>query len=378
LTYPYVTIGVSYILFRMLHLIIEARSDHALARISPAIYLEYLISFNTLVAGPIQNFDDFASQQTHGSRNRLSWSIFGEALERIIVGLFKTNVLASLFAAWRLTSLANLHGAVGNPETWIAGAATFVLYPFFLYCNFAGYIDIVIGISLLMAWRLPENFDRPFSATSFIDFWNRWHITLSAWLKTYVYNPVLLSLLRRVESKRAESWSAVGAFFITFFLVGVWHGQTAAFLFFGLLQGGGVSVNKLYQIKMTETLGRPRYRKLAAHPVYVSLARGLTFTWFTFTLTWFWASWSESKAVWSSMSLGQWAMIWLAIFLGMSVALEAWEQLRRLALSIKWNGESVLYSPRLHSAWYTALLFVVVVASVIARQAPPEIVYKQF
>jgi len=277
-----------------------------------------------------------------------------------------------------LTSLANLHGAVGNPETWIAGAATFVLYPFFLYCNFAGYIDIVIGISLLMAWRLPENFDRPFSATSFIDFWNRWHITLSAWLKTYVYNPVLLSLLRRVESKRAESWSAVGAFFITFFLVGVWHGQTAAFLFFGLLQGGGVSVNKLYQIKMTETLGRPRFRKLAAHPVYVSLARGLTFTWFTFTLTWFWASWSESKAVWSSMSLGQWAMIWLAIFLGMSIALEAWEQLRRLALSIKWNGESVLYSPRLHSAWFTALLFVVVVASVIARQAPPEIVYKQF
>ena len=65
-----------------------------------------------------------------------------------------------------------------------------VTYPFFLYANFSGYIDIVVAVARLMRVRLPENFDRPFSASSFIEFWSRWHITLSNWLKTYVYNPL--------------------------------------------------------------------------------------------------------------------------------------------------------------------------------------------
>ena len=75
-----------------------------------------------------------------------------------------------------------------------------LVYPLFLYANFSGYIDIVIALARLMRVRLPENFDRPFSASSVLDFWNRWHMTLSNWLKTYVYNPLLLALMRRTSS----------------------------------------------------------------------------------------------------------------------------------------------------------------------------------
>ncbi len=73
------------------------------------------------------------------------------------------------------------------------------MYPLFLYANFSGYIDIVIALARLMRMRLPENFDRPFAASSVLDFWNQWHMTLSNWLKTYVYNPLLMALMRRIS-----------------------------------------------------------------------------------------------------------------------------------------------------------------------------------
>jgi alginate O-acetyltransferase complex protein AlgI len=88
--------------------------------------------------------------------------------------------------------------------------------------------------------RLPENFDRPFSSDNFLNFWSRWHITLSEWLKTYVHNPLLLNLMRRYPSPALQTCWGVLAVFVTFFLIGVWHGQTLVFVFFGVLQGLGV------------------------------------------------------------------------------------------------------------------------------------------
>src|SRR5208282_517472 len=130
-----------------------------------------------------------------------------------------------------------------------------VAYPIFLYANFSGYIDIVIAMARLMRVRLPENFDRPFSASSFLDFWNRWHITLSNWLKTYVFNPLLIALMRRISSSKMQPFLGVFCFFVTFFLVGIWHGRTSEFVIFGALQGGGVAINKLWQLCLSRTMG---------------------------------------------------------------------------------------------------------------------------
>ena len=378
LQFSYVTVGMSYILFRMLHLILEARSDPSFARIPFSAFLTYLVSFNTLVAGPIQDYQEYREQEAAAVGARLTLAHLGDALERVIVGLFKTNVLAAVFAALRDASLARLTGSAAGPASLVDAAAVFALYPLFLYCNFSGYIDIVIGVSRLFLQRLPENFDRPFAATSFIDFWNRWHITLSRWLRRYVYNPLLLTLMRRFPSQRMEAASAVAAFFVTFFLIGVWHGQTVGFLFFGFLQGLGVSVNKLYQIAMTSWLGRREYTRISAQPLYGAIARGLTFTWFTFTLTWFWGTWGEAAQVWAAMSVAQWLLVWLAILLISSAVLWLWEALRRLVLSVEWRGNPFVYAPRLRTAWGTALFVIVAVVAMLATQSAPEIVYKNF
>jgi D-alanyl-lipoteichoic acid acyltransferase DltB (MBOAT superfamily) len=377
LQFVYVRVGMSYILFRMLHLVLEARHDPSLGRTPFSAFLTYVISFNTLVAGPIQDYEDYREQELAAPTTRLTILEVGRAAERVIFGLFKTNVLAALFGQMRDDALGRITSGT-PPASFIDAVSVFALYPLFLYCNFSGYIDIVIGVSRLFPLRLPENFDRPFSATSFIDFWNRWHITLSQWLRRYVYNPLLLALMRRFPSRRAEPACAVIAFFVTFFLIGVWHGQTVAFIFFGFLQGLGVSGNKLYQIEMTRRLGRKAYAALSSRPVYAMFARGLTFTWFTFTLTWFWGSWSESVQVWGAVSAGRWAVVWLAILLASSVGLALWETVRRRLLAIEWQGTPLAYSPRLRTAWGTALLVIIAVVTLLANQGAPEIVYKNF
>ena len=379
LPFPYVTIGISYMLFRILHLVIEAHDDESLTQVSFGAYLTYVIAFNTLVAGPIQTYDDYRGQEETARAGRVTLVDVGEGAERIVLGLFKTNVLAAVLAALRDGALSRLTtSSPAGAGQLFDGALVFVLYPLFLYCNFSGYIDIVIGVSRFFDHRLPENFERPFSATSFIDFWNRWHITLSLWLRTYVYNRLLLSLMRRFPSRRAESAAAVFAFFVTFFLVGVWHGQTLAFLFFGFLQGGGVSVNKLYEIAMVDWLGRKGYRRLVAQPVYEIFARGLTFTWFTFTLTWFWAGWREAAGVWASLSVGEWVLVWSAILVAASAVLWMWELLRAALLRACWRDVVLACSPRVRTAWLTGLLFIVTLVTILSNQGAPDIVYKNF
>jgi alginate O-acetyltransferase complex protein AlgI len=376
ITAPYVTIGLSYILFRLLHLIIEAPDEEAVNTITLRELLCYLIGFNTLVAGPIQRLDEYQSEWRTAASRSLGWFRLGRAAERIIGGLFKTNVLAALLAFERGRALETLLSAGASGHSLVRAVEVFALYPLFLYCNFSGYIDIAIGLSLLFGIRVPENFDRPFSATSFIEFWNRWHITLSRWLRTYVYNPLLLVSMRRFPEPRLASTWAVLAFFVTFFLVGVWHGQTVGFLFFGFLQGGGVSVNKLYQIKMTQHLGRQRFARLANSFWYQTAARGATFTWFAFTLIWFWASWEDAGTLWTRLSLAHWLAIWGTVFVLASILLAAWEVIRR-PISIA-AAPSFPANREVRVAWGTALLLVTAAVAMLSNQSAPEIVYKNF
>ena len=105
-----------------------------------------------------------------------------------------------LFDTVRVDALAQMYQPLPLSLKLYAAFRLCLIYPLFLYANFSGYIDIVISLARLMRVRLPENFERPFSASSVIDFWNQWHITLSNWLKTYVFNPLLMALMRRISS----------------------------------------------------------------------------------------------------------------------------------------------------------------------------------
>jgi D-alanyl-lipoteichoic acid acyltransferase DltB (MBOAT superfamily) len=376
LHHPYLTIGLSYILFRVLHLIMDARNSDVPDRVTLLSYLNYTLNFTTLVSGPIQRYQEFAEMQ----RVPLSLNIFvaGWAIERIIIGFFKVNVLSLLFSTIQVYALNSMDSPRAGGSKVFVGIVIAAVYPLYLYCNFSGYIDIVIGIARFLRIELPENFGRPFASDNFITFWSRWHITLSTWLKTYVYNPLLMSLMRRWPSTKAEPFLGMFAFFVTFFLVGVWHGQTSVFIFFGLLQGLGVSSTKLYQLLMIKFLGRHQYKNVARRWLYNVASRGLTFTWFTFTLLWFWSNWTQLGFLARSFRPREMALVWIAIFAGSSAILALWEAVREWLLSIQFQSRPLFLSRYFRTAWDTGLVVVAAAIMMLLSAPAPDIVYKAF
>jgi D-alanyl-lipoteichoic acid acyltransferase DltB (MBOAT superfamily) len=376
LHFPYFTLGLSYIFFRVLHLIIETGDKREKWHIGIGSYLLYTLNFTTLISGPIQRYDKFARDQFAVEPIPLGPRVVGLQLERIVRGFFKVNVLAMLLNMVHDDALEQMSQPLPLSLKLFAAARLAIVYPFFLYSNFSGYIDIVIALARLMRVRLPENFDRPFAASSFLDFWNRWHITLSTWLKTYVYNPLLIALMRRTSSLALEPYLGVFAFFVTFFLVGIWHGRTSEFVVFGILQGGGVSINKLWQVQLTRALGRKAYKALANSPIYIAFARGLTFSWFAFTMFWFWGSWKQIDRAFGALGILQW--LWLSIWISATVVLAAWEWLRAALLSIKTSEGPVLTSRYARVVFASALGLAAFVITVLLNQPAPGIVYKAF
>jgi D-alanyl-lipoteichoic acid acyltransferase DltB (MBOAT superfamily) len=380
LQHPYVTLGLSYILFRVLHLIIDSRSEYSTLprRIGLVSYLNYTLNFTTLVAGPIQRYREFASMQLAEMPLELGLGTSGEALYRIIKGFFKVNVLSLLLSMLQATALNSVYS---GPTFWtrvFAGIVVAGVYPFYLYCNFSGYIDMVIGIARFLRLRLPENFNRPFASENYIVFWSRWHITLSTWVSIYVYTPLMVRFLKRWPVPSAEPFLAAVAYFATFFLVGVWHGQTPMFIFFGFLLGLGMSVTKIYQALMTRSVGRDAYQRLGRNGLYNALARGLTFTWCAFTLVWFWSNGKQLDSIAHAMGTAGVALAWIAIFVLASLGLAAWEVARAWLLSYLFEGQPVLHSRYVRTSFATALLVIALAVVLLLNTPAPDIVYKTF
>jgi alginate O-acetyltransferase complex protein AlgI len=372
LAFPYLTIGISYILFRVLHLIIDARQGSLAVRIGPLSYLAYTLNFTSLVSGPIQRYQDFDRTQ---SANGLYLDIaaVGEAVERIVIGFFKVAVVSTALSMLHRSSVHALSADQPLMSRVATGVAIATVYPLYLYFNFSGYTDFVIGVARFLGIRLPENFDRPFSSENFLEFWSRWHITLSTWLKTYVFNPLLMALMNRFPSPRLQPFLGVAAFFVTFFLIGVWHGQSSEFLIFGLLQGLGVSLNKLYQIEMAQWIGRAHYRTLCADPVYRAFCRGLTFTWFSLTLFFFWSSWEQIGQFVAALNLPAVIMVWIVTTAVATVGLAAYAAVRDRLLHPAWDRRPLLF----HYA-RTFLDTCAAVLILLTNVAPPDLVYKGF
>jgi D-alanyl-lipoteichoic acid acyltransferase DltB (MBOAT superfamily) len=374
----YFTLGLSYIFFRVLHLMIEMRDSREKQQIGLGAYLLYTLNFTSLVSGPIQRYDEFARDQFTDPPIALGAGVIGRQLERIVRGFFKVNVLAMLLDLVRDDALSQMNQPLPPGLKLFAAFKIAIAYPLFLYANFSGYIDIVIALARLMRVRLPENFDRPFEASSVLDFWNRWHMTLSSWFKTYVYNPLLVTLMRSISSPALQPFLGVFCFFVTFFLVGIWHGRTSEFIFFGLLTGGGISINKLWQLGWARVLGRKGYRELANNFIYVAFGRGLNFSWFSFTLFWFWADWKQIDELFNAIGIAHWLAVWSAIWLCASIALTFWELLRTLLLGIKTAEGPVLTSRYARVAYASALGLIAFIMTVLLNQPAPAIVYKVF
>ena len=236
----------------------------------------------------------------------------------------------------------------------------------------------MIGIARFLRIKLPENFNRPFSSQNYLIFWSRWHITLSTWLQIYVYAPLMLAGMRRWPSPAVEPFLNVFALFVTFLLVGVWHGQTSAFILFGVLLGLGASITKAYQVLMSKCIGLNRYTEVNTGWLYGAAARGLTFLWCAFTMLWFWSNSAELRSLARPVSPAEIALVWVAIFLGASVILALWESLREWALSFQFENQPALASRYFRTVWDTALVVIYIATITLLNAPPPDIVYKRF
>jgi D-alanyl-lipoteichoic acid acyltransferase DltB (MBOAT superfamily) len=373
----YVAVGVSYVFFRLVHLVVDRAQGALEERVGPVAFVSYALSFTALVSGPIQLYQDYRKTEFVAPAP-LDVTVAGSAFARIVLGCFKVIMLSPAFA-WLQSAAAA--GALDAGPRWARTldlAAAIALFAPYIYVNFSGYTDIVIGTARFLRLELPENFAAPFAARGFIDFWTRWHMTLSNWLKRYVYAPLLLALMRRTDSPAAEPWLAVGTYFVTFFLVGLWHGRTTEFAMFGVLQGLGVSANKVYQIVMTRRLGRARYRRLCDDPRYAALSRAATFTWFSVSLLWFWSTWSGIAGFERAAGAAGVAFAVVAVFVAAAIVLGIFVPEGFAGRLVAGPVRESLRSPYAAAAWCAVLFVLTLSAAVISSAPAPHLVYKAF
>lgn len=236
--------GVSFYVFQA----ISYLADIYLGKIEPEAHLGYfslyIAFFPKILQGPIERGKDLLPQ-LHDLGDFDYENARAGAIQ-FTYGLFKKVAVAD-----RLGGLVDpIYGNVSQSSGLALLFATFI-YAFQLYYDFSGYTDMALGIARVFNIRLTNNFNLPYLATSIAEFWRRWHISFSRWIMDYLFKPIQLSL------RKWGIWGGVVAILITFLLSGLWHGASAGFIIWGLLQGIYLSVDMLYS-----PLRKKLYRKL--------------------------------------------------------------------------------------------------------------------
>jgi D-alanyl-lipoteichoic acid acyltransferase DltB (MBOAT superfamily) len=243
-------VGISYMAFRLSHMVLEVRNG-VVPPPSFSEHLSFALFTPTLAVGPINPYSVFRSSLYKRDR---TVTPAGRSALRVIVGLTKYLFLASLLEQLSYSGLL----FDSHPHPWIDLPVAAIAFYLYLYLNFSGYCDMAIGTSGLLGIRVIENFDAPFRAKNPQDFWNRWHISLSAYMRDMVFSPLSKALIRGLGP--ASTPHAIAAASLTvFLLIGAWHGLAWNFLIFGALHGGGVVACHYYTILLKKRLGKRGY-----------------------------------------------------------------------------------------------------------------------
>ena len=197
-------------------------------------YMLFVTYFPHLLAGPIIHHKDMMPQFASRWNMAIRYKNVAAGLFLFSIGLFKKVVIADTFAVWANNGF-DTAVTLNMIEAW----ATSLSYTFQLYFDFSGYTDMAIGASLLFNIKLPINFNSPYKATSIQDFWRRWHITLSTFLKDYIYIPL--------GGNRKGTFRTSTNLMATFILGGIWHGAGWTFVFWGFLHGVALVINHLWK-----------------------------------------------------------------------------------------------------------------------------------
>jgi len=280
-------LGFSYVAFRLIHMLRD-RQNGLLPNLRLREYLTYVIFFPAYAAGPIDRVERFSEDYRHVGMldgNRANFIALG--FTRITIGLFKKFVVADSLAFFSLSAMT-----FGQAQS--TGAVWVMLYSYALrlYFDFSGYSDIAIGIGILFGIQLPENFDRPYLKNNITAFWQSWHMTLSNWVRFYVYSPLSRALLKR-KNKPHPNVIILICTVSTMLVIGLWHGVTLPFALWGLWHSIGLFVHKLWSDRT-----RKWYRELKQHPRLLQLwqVTGVLLTFHFVLLGWVWFALPDIEA----------------------------------------------------------------------------------
>lgn len=262
-------ISFSYVMLRLFDMH-RAMWERRLRIPTPIDAINYLVPFHMLAAGPIQSYEDFVEQP--GEPRPLNRDSVLSALGRIAFGAFKKFVVATALKEVFLTGFSE------GGWYWLLEVQICFLW---LYIDFSAYSDIAVGVGRLLGVHTPENFNKPYLARNLIVFWERWHISLSLWIRRNIFMPVQLTMIRRTSGRHPLVCASV-AFSIAFLLCGLWHAVDVRFAIWGTMHAVGLVVTTNYRAILVRWLGGAGLKRYMANRWIEIAAVILTFEWAAF------------------------------------------------------------------------------------------------
>jgi alginate O-acetyltransferase complex protein AlgI len=234
--YPvHLPIGISFFTFQALSYVIDVYRTGTPAQGNPVNIALYISLFPQLIAGPIVRYLHIAKQL---EKRKIDLDKFSSGIVKFIIGFAKKILLANTMGQ----VADNVFALPSNVLTFSLSWLGVIAYSFQIYFDFSGYSDMAIGLGRMFGFEFLENFNYPYISKSITEFWRRWHISLSTWLRDYLFLPIAYSIMRRIPTARlwnikVEVWGYSAGMIITMFLGGLWHGASWNFVIWGLFHG---------------------------------------------------------------------------------------------------------------------------------------------
>jgi alginate O-acetyltransferase complex protein AlgI len=259
-------IGLSFHVFQSLSYVVEVYRGTIKAERNLLVYANYVMMFPQLVAGPIERAQNLLPQLRRCDQ-RISYRDFLVGFTRFCWGLFKKLVVADTLGVY----VDSIYGSsVDQPGALLVLATIF--FAIQIYCDFSGYSDMAIGVARMLGFRFNENFNLPYFSTSITMFWRRWHISLSTWLRDYLYIPF--------GGNRHGKWATYKNLMLTMLLGGLWHGASWNFIVWGGLHGIYLSAERMLGMRKVKSISI--FRNLAGWLITFTL---VCFAWIFFRAT---------------------------------------------------------------------------------------------
>lgn len=233
-------IGISYMSFKTIQIMLEISDGLIKERISVKDYLQFLLFFPTVSSGPIDRSRRFLKEINEVMPRKDYLELAGDGIYRIVLGLLYKVVLS--------TYVYQILLALSNTGTVVYSIKYMYLYTLYLFFDFAGYSLMAVGSSNVLGIQTPMNFNKPFLSIDIKDFWTRWHITLSTWLRDFVFSRVLMQVIRKKWFKN-RLHNAAYAYMVNMLVMGFWHGISVSYIAYGFYHGILMSGFEIYQKK---------------------------------------------------------------------------------------------------------------------------------